>query len=169
MRALNTVTVVSLVAVLTFGAVNLAVAAGIHNASDYFLSTGPTYQEYGDSVHRFVSETFTLTNGNSREVLVRGIGRNGPGMQLRVSSGSGSAQKLLPPLGPGTTRIVPPHKSIRLTVWYHVSNCAKVPKASWPLTMDVAWSSGKWQQITLQVPSGPSVLWPRSLTSLVCP
>lgn len=158
----------ALAGVLTLSTGDLAMATGIRSADDYFLSTGPTYQAYGDRIHQYVSETFTLTNGNSRDVLVRRIGQNGPGLQLLVSSGSGKTQKLIPPSGPGKTRIVPPHKSIRLTVWYHVSDCAKVPKGSWPLTMDVAWSSGKWQRVGLQMPSTPSVQWQMALTGWVC-
>lgn len=161
--------VVSLVVLLALGTGNPAMAARIRSASDYSLSTGPTYQMSGDRVHKYVSETFTLTNGNSREVLIRMIGQNGPGVQLRVPSGSGRTQKLIPSTGSGKMQIVPPHKSIRLRVWYHVSDCAKVPKGSWPLTMDVAWSSGRWQRISLQMPSGASVPWPRSMTDLVCP
>lgn len=147
----------ALAAVLTLSTGDLAMAAGIRSADDYFLSTSPTYHAYGDSVHKYVSETFTLTNGNSREVLVHRIGQNGPGLQLLVSSGSGKTQKLIPPSGSGKTRIVPPHNSIRLTIWYHVSDCAKVSKGPWPLTMDVAWSSGKWQRVGLQMLGTPSV------------
>ena len=161
--------VVSLVAVLTLGTGNLAMASGISSANDHFLSTGPTFQMSGDRIDKYVSETFTLVNGNAREILVREIGQNGPGLQLLVSSGSGKTQKLIPPSGPGRTQFVPPHKSIRLTVWYYVSDCVKVPKGSWPLTMDIAWSSGKWQRVSLQMPSDPSVPWPRSMTDFVCP
>ena len=157
-----------LAAVLTLSASNLVSAAGIRSASHYFLSTGPTIQGFGDRTHKNVSETFTLVNGNSRIVLVREIGQNGPGLKLLVSSGSGTTQKLIARSGPGTTQRIPPHKSIRLTVWYHVSNCAKVPKGSWPLTMDVAWNSGKWRRVSLQMPSGASVPWPRSITDWVC-
>jgi hypothetical protein len=167
-RRLTTGAVVTLVAVLTLGTGTLALADGVRGASDYFLSTGPTYSMSGDRVHKYVSETFTLTNGNSREVLVRRIGRNGPGLQLLVSTGSGMNQKLAPPSRPGKTRIVPPHKSIRLTVWYHVSDCAKIPKGPWPLTMDVAWSTAKWQRVNLQLPSVPTVPWPRSMTDWSC-
>jgi len=160
--------VVVLVAVLTLGVGNVAMASGIRDADAYFLSTGPTYQMSGDRIHKYVSETFTLVNGNAREILVRKVGQNGLGLQLLVSAGSGKAQKLTAPSGPGRTKVVPPHKSIRLTVWYHVSDCAKIPKVSWPLTMDVAWSSGRWQRVSLQMPSG-SVPWPRSMTDFVCP
>ena len=164
----TTCVIASLIAVLTLGTGNVAMAAGIRSANDYFLSTGPTYQVSGDKIHEYVSETFTLVNGNSREILVRKIGQNGPGLQLLVSSGLGKSQKLIPPFGPGKTQSVPPHKSIRFTVWYHVSDCAAVPKGSWSLTLDVAWRSGKWQRVSLQMPSDPSVPWPRSMTDFVC-
>ena len=120
--------VVSLVVLLALGTGNPAMAARTRSSSDYSLSTGPTYQMSGDRVHKYVSETFTLTNGNSREVLIRMIGQNGPGLQLRVPSGSGTTQKLIPSTGMERMQIVPVHKSIRLRVWYHVSDCAKVPK-----------------------------------------
>ena len=161
--------VVSLVVVLALGTGNPAMAAGIRSASNYFLSTGPTYQMSGDRVHQYVSETFTFTNGISREVRIRMIGQNGPGLRLRVPSGSRTTQKLIPSTGSEKVQTVPPHKSIRLRVWYYISDCARVPKGIWPLTMDVAWSSGKWQRVSLQMPSGLSVPWLRSMTDLVCP
>lgn len=164
----TSVVVVSLVTALILGAGNTAMASGIRSANDYSLSTGPTYQKSGDRIHRYVSETFTLVNGNAREILIRKVGQDGPGLQLLVSSGSGKAQKLTAPTGPGRTKIVPPHRSTRLTVWFRVSDCVKVPRGSWPLTMDVARNSGKWQRISLQMPSG-SVPWPRSMTDSVCP
>jgi hypothetical protein len=152
---------VSLVAVLTLGIGNLAMASGIRSANDYFLSTGPTFEVRGDRIHKNVSETFTIVNGNSRTVLVRQIGQNGPGLQLLIP------HKLIPLSGAGPTHKVPPHGSIQLIIWYHVSDCAGVPKGSRSLTMEVAWTSGKWQRVSLQMPSGP-VPWPRSMTDLVC-
>ncbi len=169
MRRLSARAIVPLVAVVTVGSVNLAMAAGVRSASDYSLSTGPTYQLSGDRIHQYVSETFTLVNANLRRVLVRTIGQNGPGLQLRVLTGSGTTQKLIPRRGPGTMYAVPPHESIRLRVWYHVTDCAAVPKGRWPLTMDVAWRSGKWQRVTLQMPRGLVAPWPRSMTDFVCP
>jgi len=169
MRKLTIGVVTSLLAVLILGTGDLAMAAGTRSADSRFLSTGPDFQTYSDSGHKYVSETFTLVNGNSREILVRKIGQNGPGLQLLVPSGSRTTQKLIPPSGSGATHAVLRHKSIRLTVWYHVSDCAKVPRGSWPLTMDVAWTAGKWQRVRLQMPSNSSVPWPRSLTNLVCP
>ena len=159
--------VAALVTALVLSTVNMADAAGTPSASKYSLSTGPTYQSTGDKVHRFVSFTFTIVNGNSREIRIRQIGRNGPGLQLLVPAGSGMNQKFIPPTGPGVTRVIPAHKSIRLTVWYRVSDCAKVPHGSWPLAMNVAWSSGQWQQVALQMPSA-YVPWPRSITGFVC-
>jgi hypothetical protein len=158
----------ALAAVLTLGVSDLAMAAGIRSASDYFLSTGPTYQMYGDRIHRYVSYTFSLVNGSSRAVLIRKVGQNGPGLQLLVPSGSGMTQKLIPPSGLGKTHTVLPHKSIRLTVWFYVSECAKVPKGSWPLAMDAAWRTSTWQRVGLQMQSAGSVQWQRSLTGFVC-
>jgi hypothetical protein len=144
-------------------------AAGNRSASVFLLSTGSTYQMSGDRIHKYVSYTFTLLNGSSRQVLVNKIGQNGPGLQLLVPSGSGMTQKLVPSSGPGKTQTIPPHKSIRLTVWFRVSDCATVPKGSWPLTMEAAWSSGKWQRVSLGLTSGLSVQWQKSLANLVCP
>lgn len=157
-----------LVCALALSTVNLVTAAETRSANDYFLSTGPGYELYGDSSHKYVSETFTLVNGNNRSILIRKIGQNGPGLQLLVPSGSGKSQKLVSPSGMGKTRTVSAHKSIRLTVWYHVSQCSKVPKGVWPLTMDVAWHASKWQRVSLQMPSDPAAPWPRYLTDLVC-
>lgn len=156
-----------LVAVLTLGAVGAAVASGTLNANNYLLSMGPTFQMTGDRVHENVSYTFTLINGNSSNVLVRGVGRSVPGLELLVPTGSGMKQKLIPLTGPGKTQIVPPHGAIRLTVWYHISDCAKVPKRSWPLTLSAAWGSERWQSVSISVPSG-AVPWPRSVTEFIC-
>ena len=169
MRRLTTGAAVSLVAVLTLGTGDLVMATGFPSASRYALSAGPTFQAYGDRIHRYVSYTFTLVNGSSRKILIRKIGQNGPGLQLLVPSGSGKTQKLVPPSGVGTTQTVSPHKSIRLTVWFHVSDCAKVPKGSWPLTMDVAWSTSKWQRVNLQIASAGSMRWQKFIADSVCP
>ena len=165
-----TVSVTVLVVVgVALGAVNLAMAAGIPRASRYFLSTGPTYQLSGDRVHKYVSETFTLVNGGSRQVLVRRIGQNGSGLQLLVTEGSGKTQTLIPSTGSGPTRSIPPHASLWLRVWCHVTDCATVPRGRWPLILEVARRRGEWQRVSVSMPSGPSVPWPRSMTDLVCP
>jgi hypothetical protein len=158
----------SLAVLIILGA-SPAMATGIRSADTYFLSTGPTFQMFGDRLHKDVSYTFTLVNGNSRKVFVREIGQNGPGLELLVPRRSGTTQRLLPPSEPGVTHALQAHKSIRLTVWFHVSNCATVPRGSWPLTIDVAWSSGKWQRVGLRMTSGLSVQWQKSLADLVCP
>ncbi len=158
---------VAFVLAFSLGGVNLALAAGTPSASIFSLSTGPKTQTTSDRVHKLVSFTFTLVNGESREILIRQVGQNAPGLQLLIPIGTGTKQKLIPPSGPGKTRAIPAHKSILLTVWYHVSDCAKVPKGPWPLTVDLAWSSGKWQRAALQMPSA-SVPWPRSVTGFVC-
>ena len=159
----------ALAVMLALGAGSSVAAAGIRSASTYFLSSGSTIQMSGDRIHKDVSYVFTLVNGNARKVFVRGIGRSGPGLELLVPRGSGTTMRLDPPSGPGTTHTVPAHKSIRLTVWFHVSDCSTVPRGSWPLTMDVAWSPGKWNRVGLQMTSGLSVQWQKSLANLVCP
>jgi len=156
-----------LVAALTLGTVNAAIASGTQNENNYSLSMGSTFQMTGDRVHKNVSYTFTLINGNSSIVHVRDIGNSVPGLDLLVPTGSGMKQKLIPLTGPGKTQIVPPHGAIRLTVWYHISDCAKVPKRSWPLTLSAAWESEKWQSVSIPVSSG-SVPWPRSVTEFIC-
>jgi hypothetical protein len=160
---------VVLVVGVTLGAANLATAAGIPSARRYSLSTGPTYQLSGDRIHRDVSETFTLVNGSSHRVLVRRIGLNGSGLQLLAAEGSGTTRTLIPSTGSGPTRSIPPHASLRLRVWYHVTDCATVPKGRWPLTLEVARDRGRWQRVRVSMPSGPPVPWPRSMTDLVCP
>lgn len=169
MRRLTAGAIVSLVAVLALGTGDLAMATGFPSASKYDLSTGPTFRSYGDRIHKYISYTFTLVNGSSREVLIRKIGQNGPGLQLLVPSGSGKTQKFIPPSGLGTTHTVPPHKSIRLTVWFHVTDCAKVLKGSWPLTMDAAWSASKRQRVNLQISSAGSMQWQNFIADSVCP
>lgn len=158
----------ALAVALTLSAGSAAMAAGVRRASAYFLSTGPTVHLYGDRIHRDVRYDFTLVNGNARSVLVRTIGQNGPGLELLVPRGSATG-RLVPPAGPGPTYAVRAHASIRLTVLFHVSDCAAVPKGSWPLTMDVAWSPGKWQRVALPLAPRGSVPWPRSLVAFVCP
>ena len=157
-----------LVVIFTLGTVNVAIASGAQNANNYSLSTGSTFQMTGDRVHKNVSYTFTLINGNSSDVLVRDIGHSVPGLELLVPTGSGMKQKLIPPTGPGKAKIVLPHGAIRLTVWYHISDCAKVPKSSWPLTLSAAGESGNWQRVSISIPSG-TVPWPMSLTAFICP
>ena len=166
MRRMLTLALVSYVAI--FGSGTSAAAAKIRNASDYFLSTGPTSQSTVDVQHRNVSETFSLVNGNSRNVYVRRIGADGPGLVLRKSTGAALTGGLTLPTGPGMTWTVPPHQSIQLAVSFHVSDCSKVPKGAIPLTLDVAWRLGNWHRVSLQMPSEPLSPWPRSLTSLVC-
>ena len=158
----------SLAVMIILGA-SPAMATGIRSADTYFLSTGPRYQMFGDRLHKDVSYTFTLVNGNSRKVFVREIGQNGPGLELLVPRGSGTNQRLLRPSEPGVTHQIQAHKSIRLTVWFHVSKCATVPRGSWPITIDVASSLGKWQRVGLRMTSRPSVQWQKSLADLVCP
>lgn len=92
--------------------------AGAKSAAGYSLSIGATYQMTGDRVHKFVSYTFTLVNGTSREVLVRQFGRNDPDLALPVPTGTGTKQKLIAPSEPEQTQIVPPHESLRLTIWF---------------------------------------------------
>ncbi len=157
----------ALAAAFALSTVNFAAAAGTPSASIYSLSPGPKTQTTSDRIHKIVSYTFTVVNGNSRRVLLRRIGQNVPGLELLVPNGSGTKQNLIPPSGPGKTHVIRAHMSITLTVWYRVSDCANVPKGPWPLAMDVAWSSEKWQRVALQLPSA-SVPWPKSLTSFVC-
>ena len=159
----------ALVAVLTFGSVAPVMAAGYQSASKYALSTGPTFQTYGDSIHKYVSYTFTLVNGSSRQVLIRKIGQNGPGLQLLIASRSGGRQTLSPKSRTRTTKKVLPHKSIRLTVWFHVSDCAKVPNGDWPLAMDVSWNARTWQRVNLQMTSAGSMQWQKFIADSVCP
>ena len=146
-----------------------AMASGFPNANTYGLTTGPTFQTYADPVHKYVSYTFTLVNGSSRDADIRQIGQNGPGMQLLVSVGSGMASKLVPPTGPGRIQTVLAHKSLRLTVWFRISNCATVPKGSWPLKMDVGWSTQKLLRVSLTMTSAGSLQWQKFLADSVCP
>lgn len=143
-------------------------AAGSHSASSYALSTGPTFGVFGDKLHKNVSETFSIVNGNSRQVFIEKIGKNGPGLQLLVASGFGKTRKLEVPSGARRIYRIPAHKSLRITVWYHVTDCAKVPTGSWPLSLDVAWNSENWRRVNLQISATPSVPWPKSMTRWVC-
>ncbi len=153
---------------ITFLACTAVFAAEGQSASSYSLSTGPTFEVYGDKLHRNVSETFSIVNGSSRQVFIEKIGKNGPGLQLLVASGSGKIKKLEVPSGTRRIYRLPAHKSLRITVWYHVTDCAKVPTGSWPLSLDVAWNSENWRRVNLQMPGTPSVPWPKSMTRWVC-
>lgn len=159
----------ALAAALTLSNTNWAMATGIQSANRFLLSTGSKIQETGDPIHKFVSYTFTIVNGNSRDVFIRDVGQNGPGLQLLVPSGSGMNLKLIKPFGLGKTLTVLPHKSIGLTVWFQITNCAKVPVGNWPLPIDVSWGSGKWQRVGLQMPSPPSAQWQKFMADSVCP
>jgi hypothetical protein len=150
----------------TFALVGLLVlvvstsASAISTRSEgfYFLSTGDSFQINSDSAHRNAGYTFTLETGSSREVLVRDIGRSGPGLQLQK------------PTTLRQTRVIPPHESISITLHYHVSSCAKVPKGDWPLELEVAWKSGKWYRVKVQMlNAGLSLQWQKSIANGVCP
>ncbi len=160
------------ISVLAFGMTLLVCtpvfAAGGQSASSFSLSTGPTFGVSGDKLHKNVSETFSIVNGNSRQVFLEKIGKNGPGLELLVASGSGKTRKLEVPSGTRRIYRIPAHKSLRITVWYHVTDCATVPTSSWPLSLDVAWNSANWRRVNLQMPGTPSVPWPRSMTRWVC-
>jgi hypothetical protein len=146
----------ALALVLTLSTADLALAAGIRSASGYNLSTGPAFRVTGDTIHRNASYTFTLVNGSSREVLVRNIGQVGPGLRLLVPSGGEK------------NRTVLPHKSISVTIEYHVSDCATVPTGSWPLTIDAAWKAGKWQRVSLQLLNAGSMQWQKFIAHAAC-
>jgi hypothetical protein len=168
MKRVATGAILILASLQIFGTADLAMATGNLSANIYGLTTGPTFQSYGDRIHRYVSYTFTLVNGSSRDVDVRHIGQNGPGLQLLVAVRSGTGSKLVPLTGLGKIQIVPAHRSIRLTVWFHVSNCTAVPKSFWPLTMDAGWSTKKLQRVSLQMSSASSLQWQKSLSDSVC-
>jgi hypothetical protein len=133
-------------------------ASGAPNGETYFLSTGGDFGIYADTVHRNVSYTFTIETGSSHEVLVREIGRSGPGLQLLIPSTW------------RTKRVIAPHKSISITIRYHVSDCATVPGGDWPLRLEASWSGGVWHMITVQMPnfgtSAPE--WQKSIGDSVC-
>jgi hypothetical protein len=147
----------ALIALLTLGASGPAMATGSRSANSYDLSTGPTFQSGGDRIHRNVTYTFTIVNGSSRDVLIRRVGQSGPGL------------KLLIPSGWEDTRTIRPHKSISETVKFHVSNCAKVPKGTWPLTMDASWNTGTWQRVSLQLTTAGPLQWQKFIADSVCP
>ncbi len=158
MRRTSLTALVTLVAVLSIGASVSAAATRTRSASYYFLSAGPSWSTFFDPHHHNFTEMFTLVNGNSRDAYVRRVGSNGPGLQL-----------LNTPVQRSNIETILPHRSVRLVVSFHVSNCALVPKGSWPLTMDFAWRvTGTWHRISLQMESGPSSPWPRSETASLC-
>jgi hypothetical protein len=135
-----------------------AFAANAPNAETYFLSTGTKWDVNADTVNRDVGYTFSIETGLSRAVLVREIGRSGPGLQLQN----------LPTWR--TTRTIPPHKSISVTLRYHVSDCATVPNGDWPLRLEASFKGGAWHVITMQINSGPGTPeWQKSIADSVCP
>jgi hypothetical protein len=152
----RTVTALLLLSVLTLVTAVPAFAAGTPNAGTYFLSTGRNFHTYADTVQRNVSYTFTIETGSSHEVLLREFGRSGPGLQLLISSTW------------RTTRIIAPHKSISVTVRYHVIDCAEVPGGNWPLKVEASWNGGEWHVITVQIPSAGLGEWQKSIADSVC-
>jgi hypothetical protein len=155
----RTVTAWLLLSALTLTTATPALASGTPNAGTYFLSTGVDSHANVDTLRRDVSYTFALRTDSSREVLVRDIGRSGPGLQLLIPSTW------------RTTRIIAPHKSIGVTLRYHVSDCGKVPGGNWPLRLEASWSGGAWHVITVQMNnSGSGSLdWQKSIVDSVCP
>lgn len=148
--------VVALAILLTLGTNDLAMATSSRSAGDYSLSTGPRFQLTSNKVHKNVRYTFTLVNGSSREILIRDVGRGGAGLQLLKTAGWTK------------TQMIRPHKSMRETLSFHVSNCSKVPKGSWPLTMEASWKLSKWRLVSLQPVSPGSLEWQTFLADSVC-
>jgi hypothetical protein len=159
----------TLAVVLTLSIANVAMATGLPSAGNYFLFVGPDYGFNFDSVHKYVNFTFTIINWNSRDVFIRGIGQNGPGLLHLVSSGSGMHSKLVIPSGLGKTLKVLPNKSIGVSLWYQITDCAKVPDGDGPLALDVSLRSGKWQRVGLEMPGYPPTQWQKSMANSVCP
>jgi hypothetical protein len=151
-----------LVGALALLAMLTSLAAGPASASphsqtagDYFLSTGPSFQESGGVTHHNVTLTFSLETGASREVFIRDVGRSGPGLQL------------VKPSWWRTMQVIPPHETIVETIQYHISDCAKVPKGNWPLQLQVWGGAGKWHVITVQMAAFTDQ-WQQSLADFVC-
>jgi hypothetical protein len=149
--------VVVLVVGLILGTVDLSTASSGQNASRFNLSPGRTFQTTADRIHQNVSYTFTLVNGSSREVFVRKFGANGPGL------------KLLVPHDWTNLRTIGPHKSIGVTVRYHIGDCNEVPRTPWPLPLEVSLKTGKWQLASLHLLSAGSIQWQKFLADAVCP
>lgn len=145
-----------LVVGMILGTVNVSMAMSGRSASNFNLSAGNTFQSSADRIHQNVSYSFTLVNGSSRKVFVRKFGSNGPGL------------KLLVPAGWTLLRTIEPHKSIGVTVRFHVSDCSKVPRAPWPLPFEVSVKTGKWQVANLPLMSADSIQWQRFLADSVC-
>lgn len=158
MKRPSAIALATLVAVAAIGVSVPAAAGQTRNASEYFLSAGPSSSTFFDPHHRDFTETFTLVNGNSRKAYVRRVGSDGPGLQLLSS-----------PTQQSNIETILPHKSVRLVVSFHVSDCSLVPKSSWPLTMDFSWRiTGVWHRVSLRMQGDPSSSWPWSETSHLC-
>jgi hypothetical protein len=77
-------------------------------------------------------------------------------------------QKLLSSFGLGKTHPVRPHNSIRLTEWFQVSNYAKVPKASWPLTTEATRKGAKLRLVSLQNTNAGPAQWQKFIADSLC-
>jgi hypothetical protein len=147
----------------------LSMAAGLPSAERYSLVPGPDTQMYSDTIHKYVSYSFTIVNEGARNVFIRHIGQSGPGLELLVPTGTGMNQRLIRPTGVGKTLTVRAHKSTGVTLWFQVNNCAKVPTGNWPIPLDASWGSANWQRVNLRLSFGDPVQWQKSIADSVCP
>ena len=103
-----------------------------------------------------VSYSFQLQNDNKSIIYVQHMGASGLGLSLiRRATWSTS----IPILS---------QRSQLFIVTFHVTNCALVTNASWPLTFDVRTYGGPWQKFHLYPMGEGNQPWQLTMSSSVC-
>lgn len=103
-----------------------------------------------------VSYSFQLQNDNKSIIYVQHMGASGLGLSLiRRATWSTS----IPILS---------QRSQLFIVTFHVTNCALVANASWPLTFDVRTYGGPWQKFHLYPMGEGNQPWQLTMSSSVC-
>ncbi len=103
-----------------------------------------------------VSYSFQLQNDNKWIIYVQHIGESGLGLSL-----------IRPATWPTSIPILS-QRSQQFIVTFHVTNCALVTNASWPLTFDVRTYGGPWQKFHLYPMGEGNQPWQLTMSASVC-
>jgi hypothetical protein len=129
-------------------------AAAPSNPAQVALAVGNSFQVDAEPATRVGSYAFTMVNDGSTAILIEGMGRSGPGLELmRVQ--------------PSRAELAPA-ASIDVILRFHVSDCAAVSTNPWPLPVRIR-AAGKvsTQYLTLRA-AGPRNQWQHDLSAAVC-
>ncbi|WP_144119289.1 hypothetical protein [Catellatospora sichuanensis] len=121
-------------------------------------STGDSYGWDPPSI------TFSLHNDGFTDVTVVEVGRSGPGFELQRVD--------------GVPVLLLPGESVRVTLVWRVTDCARVPTGSWPVPVRaVTWRGESTVYLDqprhqrrddLPEPQGPDVEWQEGLAAKNC-